>query len=97
MEFLLEQERVGAKRNEFLARHDPLDDVADLAMDQRFAAGDRHHRRATFIDRVETFLRRQSLIEDRIWIIDLAATHAGEVAAEQRLEHEHERIALSAR
>ena len=39
---------------------------------------------------------------DRRWlrigagIIDLAAPDAGEVAAEQRLEHQHERVALTA-
>ena len=44
---------------------------------------------------------RQSLT-DRRWlrigsgIIDLAAADAGEIAAEQRLQHQHERIALAA-
>ena len=37
----------------------------------------------------------QALVEDGVGIIDLAAADAGEIAAEQRLEHQHERIALT--
>ena len=37
------------------------------------------------------------LVQDLVGIIDLAAAGAGEVAAEQRLEHQHERIALATR
>ena len=93
-ELLLQQQRVGAQRDELLARHDALDDLADVLVDQRLAARDRHHRRAALVDRVEAFLHREAAIEDRIRIIDLAAAGAGEVAAEQRLQHQHERIAL---
>ena len=38
---------------------------------------------------------RQPLIQDLVRIIDLAAAGAREVAAEQRLEHQHERIAFA--
>ena len=34
-------------------------------------------------------------VEDRIGIVDLAAADAGEIAAEQRLQHQHERIAFA--
>jgi len=61
--------------------------------DQRFAAGNRDHRRAAFIDGVETLRNGQPLVEDRIGIIDFAAAGAGQIAAEQRLQHQHERIA----
>ena len=96
VELLLEQQRVGAQRDEFLARHDALDDLADLLVDQRLAAGDRDHRRAALVDRVEALLHRQALVEDRVRIVDLAAADAGEIAAEQRLQHQHQRIALAA-
>ena len=96
MQLLLEQQRVGAERDELLLGHDALDDLADLAVDQRLAARDRHHGRAAFVDRVEAFLDRQPAIEDRIRIVDLAAADAGEIAAEQRLQHQHERIAFAA-
>ena len=77
MQLLLEQQRVGAKRDELLAGDDAFDDLTDLAMDQRLAAGYSHHRRAAFVDRVEAVLDRQTLVEDRVRIIDLAAADAG--------------------
>jgi hypothetical protein len=37
-----------------------------------------------------------AFVQDLVRIVDLAATGAGEIAAEQRLQHQHERIALAA-
>src|SRR5208282_3447432 len=93
VELLLQEERVGAEVDELLARDDALDDLVDLLVEQRLAAGNRHYRRAAFVDRLQAFRDREALVEDLIGIVDLAAADAGEVAAEQRLEHEHERIA----
>ena len=73
----------------------PFDDLADLLVDQRLAARDRHHGGAAFVDRFETFGDRHAPVEDGVGIIDLAAARAGEIAAEQRLQHQHERIALA--
>src|SRR5271165_5610263 len=95
IELLLEQQRVGAQRHELLARDDAFDDLADIPVDQRLAAGDRHHRRSAFVDCLEAFFNRQPPIEDRLGIIDLAAPDAGEVAAEQRLQHQDQGIALT--
>src|SRR5229473_3119192 len=95
IELLLQEQRVGAERDEFLLGDDAFDDLADLLVDERLAARDRDHGRAAFVDRVEAFLDRQPAIEDRIGIIDLAAAEAGEVAAEQRLQHQHQRIAFA--
>ena len=53
-------------------------------------------RGAAFVDRLEAVLDRNALIQDLVGIIDLAAAGAGEIAAEQRLQHQHERIALAA-
>ncbi len=97
IELLLEQQRVGAERDELLARHEAAHDLADLLVDQRLAAGDRDHRRAALVGRVPALLRRHAAVEDRIRIVDLAAADAGEVAAEQRLQHQHQRIALAAK
>ena len=44
----------------------------------------------------EALLERRCLLEDVGGVLDLAAAGAGEVAAEQRLEHEDQRIALAA-
>ena len=65
-------------------------------MDQRFATGDADHRRAAFLDRVEALLRGKTFIENVIGILNLAATGAGQVAAEEGLKHQDERIALAA-
>jgi hypothetical protein len=40
-------------------------------------------------------LHREPLVQDLGRVVDLAAARAGEVAAEQRLQHQHERVALA--
>src|SRR5665213_3453530 len=89
VDLLFHQQRVGAEVDELLARDDALDDLLDLAMEEGLAAGDRHDGRAAFVDRLEAFRDREALVQDLVGIVDLAAAGAGEVAAEQRLEHEH--------
>ncbi len=44
LHLLLEQQRVRAEIDELLARQDALDDLRHLLVQQRLAAGDRHHR-----------------------------------------------------
>ena len=83
--------------DELLLRDVALDDARHLLVQQRLAAGDRDHRRAALVDRVHALLERQALVEDLVRVVDLAAAGAREIAAEQRLEHQHERIALGAR
>ena len=92
MELFLKQQRVRAERDELFARHDAFDDLADFLMDQRLAAGDGDHRRAALIDRVQTFLHAEALVQDRRRIVDLATPDAREVAAKQRLQHQNERV-----
>ena len=74
----------------------PRDDFRQLLVQQRFAAGDRHDRRTAFVDRVQGVFDRHVLVQDRIGIVDLAAAGASEVAPEQRLKHQHQRVALAA-
>src|SRR5579872_3738140 len=97
MQLFLEKKRVRAQRNEFLARDNAFDDLADFAMNEGLASRNGDHRRAAFVDRVQTFLHRKPLIEDRIGIIDFAATGTGQIATKQRLQHQHERVAPSTR
>ena len=80
----------------FLPRDGALDDLRQLLVQQRLAAGDDDDGRAAFVDRLQTIGERQPLVENLVRIIDLAAAGAGEIAAKQRLEHEHERKALLA-
>ena len=53
IDLLFEQQRVGAQVDEFLPGDQPGDDLIDLAMQQRFAAGDDDDGRAAFVGRVE--------------------------------------------
>ena len=95
MKLLLHQQRVGAQINELAPRDDAAHHLGQFLVQQRLAAGDRDHRGTARIDRLQALVDREALIEDLIGIIDLAAPGAREIAAEQRLEHEHQRIALA--
>ena len=95
VELLAEEQRVGAEVNVLLARDQAGDDLGDLRVHQRLAAGDGDHRGAAFLDRAETFVGREVLLEDVRGVLDFAAAGAGEVAAEERLEHQDERVALA--
>ncbi len=94
VQLLFQQQRVGAEMTNFLRAMMPAHDLRHFLVQQRLAAGDRHHRRAAFVDRLQAFRDRQALVQDFGRIVDLAAAGAGQVAAEQRLQHQHQRIAL---
>ena len=96
VDLFFQQQRVGAEVNVLLARDQALDDLADLGMHQRLAAGDGDHGRAAFVDRAEAFVGREVLLEHVRGILDFAAAGAGQIAAKQRLQHQHQRIALAA-
>ena len=51
--------------------------------------------RAALVDRVEALFGREVLLEDVRRVLNLAAAGAGQIAAEQRLEHQDQRIALA--
>ena len=72
-----------------------FDDLGHVAVEQGLAAGDGNGGRAAFVDRVHALLIGQALVQDLVGIIDLAAAGAGQVAAEQRLQHQHQRIFLA--
>src|SRR5262249_40472106 len=94
MQLLFQEQRIGAQRHELLLRDQPLYDLADLAVNKRFAARDCHHGRAAFIGGIEAFLHRETAVEYGIRVIDLAATKASKVAAKERLQHQHQRVAF---
>ncbi len=74
----------------------PRDDFRQLLVQQRLAAGDRDDGRAAFVDGVQRVFDRHVLVQNRVGIVDLAAAGASQVAPEQRLKHQHQRIALPA-
>ena len=93
VDLLLQQQRVGAQDDEFLLGQIALHDLRHIAVQQRLAPGDRHRWRAAIIDRLHALFDRQAAVENRVGIVDLAAAGAGQIAAQQRLEHQHQRIA----
>ncbi len=93
---LLEQQRVRAEIDELLSGQDALDDLRQLLMQKRLTAGDRDHGRAALIDRGERVGDRKALVQNFVRVVDLPAAGTGEVATKQRLQHQHERIALAA-
>ena len=97
IQLFLQQQRVRAQIDVFLARDQALDDLVDLRVHQRFAAGDGNHRRAAFVDGFEAFFRAQFLLQNMGGILNLAAAGARQIAAEKRLKHQHKRIALAPR
>src|SRR5208282_3628048 len=91
----LQFESVGAEVDVLLARNEAVDDFDDLRMKERLAAGDRDHRGAAFFDRGKALLGCELLLKNVRRVLHLSAAGAGQVAAEERLEHEHKRIPLS--
>ena len=92
---LFQQQRIGADDDEFLPRDAGFHNLVDFLVQQRLSTGDHHHRRAAFIHRLQAFGDRQALVQNLGGIVDLAAAGAGEVAAEQWLQHQHQRVALA--
>ena len=93
VEFAAQQQRVGAQVDEALLGDQALDDRFHVVVDQRFAAGDGDDRRAAFLRRVQAVLDAQAPVEDFLRIGDLAASGTGQIALEQRFEHQYQRVA----
>jgi hypothetical protein len=91
-----EQNRIGAEIDEFAASDDAGDDLRHLLVNQRLSAGNGHDGRAAFVDRPQRVFDADPLLQDFLRVVDFPATGAGEIALEQRFQHEHERIALVA-
>src|ERR1700722_10646717 len=54
------------------------------------------HRGAALIDGRQRVFDGYALVEDGVGIVDLAAARTSEIAAKQRIQHQHERVALAA-
>ena len=88
---LAQQHGVRAQVDEALAGDERVDDLADLGVQERLAAGDRDHRGPALLDRPDRLLDADPSPEDVGGVLDLAAPGAGEVAGEQRLELDDQR------
>jgi len=92
LELLLQKDGIGAEVDVLATRDQRLDEGPDVRVHEGLAAGDRHDRRPALVHRREALLDRQVLSQNLRRVLDLAAAGAGEVAAEQGLEHEHQRV-----
>ena len=88
----LEQQRIGAKVDETFPRDQTGDNLRQLLVEQRLSARDGNHRGPAFIRGGERLLDADAFVENMTGVVDLAATGAGEVAAKQRLQHQHQWI-----
>src|SRR5580704_9395864 len=95
IDLLFEQQGVGADDRKFFARNDALDDLRQISVQQRLAARHDDHRSAALVDRGQGVLDRDPFVKNGVGIVDLATAGASEVAPEQRLQHQHQRIAVA--
>ena len=94
MHFLGQEDAVGAEVNVLAAFENAGCEFADAGIDQRLAAANADDRRAGLVDRGQALLDRELVLDRLLVLANAPAAGAGEIAGVQRLEHEHERIAL---
>ena len=96
VELALEQERVGAEVDVPPPLHQGPRDRGDLRVQQGLPPGDAHHRRAALVGGGHALRDREVPLEDRRGVLYFSTSSAREIAAEQGLQHQHQRIALPA-
>lgn len=84
------QEGVSIEINECPTCGNYCDDFQHFLVQQRFPAGGSDDGGASFIHRVSAVLHGKSLVQGCVGGVVLPATGAGEVAAEQRFQHQHQ-------
>ena len=97
VELALDEDGVGAEIDELPALHQPADDRGDLGMHERLSASHAHDRRSALVGSAHALLHREMLAEDLDGVLNLSAAGAGEIATEERFQHQHQRISLAAR
>src|SRR5207237_6389468 len=97
VQLALEQQGVGAEIDEAATLDEAPGDGADPGVEQRFAACDADDGRAALVGSAQAVLHREIPLQDRDGVLDLSAAGAGEIAAEEGFQHEHERILLAPR
>jgi len=96
VQLLLEQQRVRAQVDVLFAGHQTTDDLVDARVHQRFSARDGDGGHAALFHGAEALFGRQLTLQNMTGILDLPAAGARQVAAIERLQHEHQRVALAA-
>src|SRR6202000_1699297 len=92
VKFFLKNPRVRAHVYVLLASDQSGYDLRHLWVQKGFTAGDGDHRGAALFDSAEAFFRRQVLLKDVGRVLNLATSGTGQIAAEEWLQHQHQRI-----
>jgi hypothetical protein len=92
IELFFQEQSISAEIDVPFASDQAFDDLVDLGMHERLAARDANDRCSALVDCAEAFFRRELLLQNVWRILNLAASGAGKVAAEERFKHENERI-----
>ena len=95
VELALEQDGVGAEVDESPPVDQRAGDVGDLRMQQRLPSGDADDGGAALVGSAHALRDRELAAEELYGILDFSAASAGEIAAEERFQHQHQRVALS--
>src|SRR5262249_31998212 len=74
LKLFVHQQRIGANRDELTFGECTCDDLRQLLVQERLSTSEDHHRRSTLIDRLHAIGNREPLVQNLIWVIDLAAT-----------------------
>ncbi len=90
----LEEHGVGAEVDVDLAADELGDHLVDVRVQQRLPACDRDHRGPALLHRPDHVLHRQALAQHLGRMLDLPAARTGQVAREQRLDLDDERVVM---
>ena len=91
-EFFLQEKRVRAEIDVLLSLDQFLDDLGNLRMQERLAAGNRNHRSATLIHGLHALCNGEVSLENMGRELNLPASRACQIAAQKRFKHQNERI-----
>src|SRR5262249_6895286 len=92
---LVEEEPVRAEIDVALPRDDAVHELLKLGIERRLAAADGDDRRLRGVDGLQALLDRKAILKLARVALD-GAPDAREVAGVERLEHQHEGVALVA-
>jgi hypothetical protein len=92
VEVLLQLDSIGTQIDKLASIRQAIDNLLDLRMKQWLTAGNRDNRRTTLFDRCKALCRRQLPAQNMSRMLNLPTTRTCQIASQQWLEHEHQRI-----
>ena len=90
LECAVHEDAVGAQVYEAPLINDALNDLADLLVDERLAAGNVDDGCTAVLGGLQALFDGKALVEDVLVLLDAAASAAGQIAQLKRLKHQRE-------